>query len=144
MRILCIDFGSKTFGIAVSDELGMFAHGVETIQRSSLRHDIARLRVLVEQYQVEKIIIGLPRNMDGSIGPAAQQVLAFSEVVARKLKVPVETWDERLSTVEAHRILGDAAVRRSRRKQIIDTVAATIILQGYLDAHTRADRGEES
>jgi len=138
MRILGIDFGSKTMGIAVSDELGMLGHGVGTIHRRSLRHDLARLREIVQRYQPEKIIIGLPCNMDGSLGPAAQQVLDFAALLSKKLQLPVETWDERLSTVEAQRMLIDAEVRRSRRKKIIDTVAATIILQGYLDHHKQS------
>ena len=137
MRILGIDYGSKTLGVAVSDELGMMGHSVETIRRRSLRQDIARLRSLIQYYQAGKIVIGLPRNMDGSLGPAAQQVLEFAELLSRKLNVPVETWDERLSTVEAQRMIIDAEVRRSRRKQIIDKVAAAIILQGYLDHQNR-------
>lgn len=137
MRILGIDYGSKTLGVAVSDELGMMGHAVETIRRGSLRQDIARLRSLVQYYRAGKIVIGLPRNMDGSLGTAAQQVLEFAELLSRKLNVTVETWDERLSTVEAQRMLIDAEVRRSRRKQIIDKVAAAIILQGYLDHHNR-------
>jgi len=133
MRILCIDFGTKTLGIAVSDDLGMLGHGVGTIRRSTLRHDLAQVRAQIERYQAERIVIGLPRNMDGSLGPAAHRVLAFADILTKTFKLPVETWDERLSTVEAEQQLLDARVPRNRRRRTIDTVAAAVILQGYLD-----------
>jgi putative Holliday junction resolvase len=133
MRILGLDFGTKTIGIAVSDELGMLGHGVGTIRRRSLTQDLAELRERVKQYNVQKIIIGLPLNMDGSAGESARRVLAFAEQVKKECGLPVETWDERLSTVEAQRIMLDAQLSRKKRKKIIDTVAAAVILQDYLD-----------
>jgi len=134
MRILGIDFGTKTIGLAVSDELGMLAHGAGTIRRSSLKQDLAELEKRIKEYNIQKIVIGLPLNMDGSLGASAQQVLAFTENIRKQCKLPVETWDERLSTVEAQNILLEANMSRKKRKKIIDTVAASIILQGYLDS----------
>jgi len=133
MRILGIDFGTKTIGLAVSDELGMLGHGAGTIRRGSLKQDLAELEKKIKEYNIQKIVIGLPLNMDGSLGAAAQRVLAFAEHIKKQCKLPVETWDERLSTIEAQNILLEANMSHKKRKKIIDTVAASIILQGYLD-----------
>lgn len=139
MRILCIDYGTKNLGLAVSDDLGMMGHAVGTIRRSTKELDFAALRTHIERYAVERLVVGLPRNMDGSIGPAAQAVLGFAEELKAAFGLPVDTWDERLSSFEAEDRLIGAAMRGKKRRKVIDTVAAAIILQEYLD-HMRAGR----
>jgi putative holliday junction resolvase len=143
MSILCIDYGSKTLGIAVSDDLGMMGHGIGTIRRSTKALDFAELRKHIQNYEVEKIVLGLPCNMDGSIGPAAQAVLGFGEELKAEFGLPVETWDERLSTFEAEDRLIGADMRSKKRRKVIDTVAAAIILQGYLD-HKKQQEPQQS
>lgn len=133
MRILGLDIGSKTIGIAVSDEMGWTGQGIGTIRRTNIRADLAELDNYLQKYAVEKIVVGIPRNMNGSIGTAAEQVCAFIERLKERFAIPVETWDERLSTVAAERILLEADMSRSKRKKVIDKIAAAIILQGYLD-----------
>ena len=133
MKILGIDYGTKTLGLAVCDDLGLMAHAIGMIKRKNLEHDLDALQQHIRNNRVERIVIGLPRNMDGSLGPAAQQVLEFRDVVKEHCNIPVDTWDERLSTVEAERLLIEADMSRSKRRKKVDTVAATIILQGYLD-----------
>ncbi len=133
MRILGLDFGTKTIGVAVSDEMGLIGQGVGTIKRTDLQQDLRELQNKIEQYHVEKIVVGLPKNMDGSLGKSAQLVLGFIEKLKKTFSIQVDTWDERLSTVEAERVLLDADMSRNKRKKVIDKVAATIILQGYLD-----------
>jgi putative Holliday junction resolvase len=133
MRILGLDMGSKTIGVAVSDEMGYTAQGVKTIRRTNEAEDIAVLRALVEEYGATEIVVGLPRRMDGTLGEAAQGVLAFVELVKGAVKVEVTTWDERLSTVAASKMLIAADVSRKKRKQVIDKLAAVLILQSYLD-----------
>jgi len=133
MSILCIDYGSKTLGIAVSDDIGMMGHGIGTIRRSTKALDFEALLKHIQNYGVDTILLGLPCNMDGSIGPAAQAVLAFGEELKAEFGLPVETWDERLSTFEAEDRLIGADMRSKKRRKVIDTVAAAIILQGYLD-----------
>jgi putative Holliday junction resolvase len=137
MRILCIDYGTKTLGLAVSDDLGMMGHGIGTIRRTRLELDMAELRKHIERYEIQRIVLGLPVNMDGSLGPAAQAVLGFGEQLRAEFGLPVDTWDERLSTFEAEDRLIGAEMRSKKRRKVIDTVAAAIILQGYLD-HLRA------
>ncbi len=132
-RTLGLDIGAKTIGVAVSDELGWTAQGVTTLARRGLDADLAAIRRLVEEWTVERIVVGLPRNMDGSIGPAARAVLEFAETLKRALGLPVVTWDERLSTVAATRTLLAADVSRRRRRTVVDKLAAVFILQGYLD-----------
>ncbi|MFH0809219.1 MAG: Holliday junction resolvase RuvX [Pseudomonadota bacterium] len=133
MRIIGLDVGSKTIGVAVSDEMGYTAQGLETIRRTTEPADLDTLRALVEHYSASEIIIGLPKRMDGSLGPAAQSMLAFAEKVAAMVSAEVKTWDERLSTVAAGKMLIAADVRRKKRRQVIDKVAAVLILQSYLD-----------
>lgn len=133
MRILGLDFGTKTIGVAVSDETGLIGQGIGTIKRTNLQQDLRELQKKIEQYHVEKIVIGLPKNMDGSLGNSAQLVFDFIEKLKKTFSIQVDTWDERLSTVEAERVLLDADMSRNKRKKVIDKVAATIILQGYLD-----------
>ncbi len=136
MRIMGIDFGDRKIGIAVSDLLGWTAQGVETIVRQpGLEKDLDKIKAIAQKYEVEKIVVGLPRNMNGTIGPQGEKALAFAEKVRYHLELPVETWDERLTTAAAERLLISADVRRAKRRQVIDKMAAAIILQGYLDAH---------
>ncbi|AGL02081.1 Holliday junction resolvase RuvX [Desulfoscipio gibsoniae] len=136
MRIMGIDFGDRKIGIAVSDLLGWTAQGVDTIVRQAgLEKDLDKIKAIAQKYEVEKIVVGLPRNMDGTTGAQGAKVLAFADQVHRHLGLPVETWDERLSTVAAERLLISADVSRSKRRKVIDKMAASIILQGYLDAH---------
>lgn len=135
MRILGLDVGDKTIGVAVSDELGLTAQGVEVIRRSSPARDFARLAELVAAYGVEAIVVGLPKNMNGTIGPRGEAVQSFAaEVAAAFPAVRVIMWDERLSTVAAERSLIAADVSRAKRRQVIDKMAAVFILQGYLDS----------
>ncbi|WP_069997916.1 Holliday junction resolvase RuvX [Cellulosilyticum sp. I15G10I2] len=137
MRILGLDFGTKTTGVAVSDPFGWTAQGLEIIRRqdeNNLKPTLARLNELCSEYKVEKIVLGLPKNMNNSIGERGEKTLLFKEKLEAKLKIPVVVWDERLSTVAAEGFLLEADVSRKKRKQVIDKLAATIILQNYLDA----------
>ena len=135
MRILGLDVGDKTIGVAASDELLLTAQGIEVIRRTSLEKDFLRLGELIAQYEVRRVLIGLPKNMNGTIGPRAELVKQFAaEVAARFPLVEVKMWDERLSTVAAERSLIAADVSRAKRRQVIDKMAAVFILQGYLDS----------
>lgn len=136
MRILGLDFGSKTVGVAVSDPLGLTAQGVEIIRRKSenkQRQTLARIEQLIEQYQVEKIVLGFPKNMNNTIGERAEKSLEFGETLKRRTGLDVVMWDERLTTVEANRTLMEEGVRRENRREHVDELAAIFILQGYLD-----------
>jgi len=132
MRIMALDVGDRTIGVALSDPMGWTAQGLEVIRRKTQEIDLARLREITGEYEVTRIVVGLPKNMDGSLGPQAEKVLAFAGELERVLGLPVVTWDERLSTVAAQRALIDADVSRAKRKQVIDKMAAVVILQGYL------------
>ena len=137
MRILGLDYGSKTVGVAVSDPLGLTAQSVETIwrkQENKLRQTRARIEELAAEYQAEKIVLGRPKNMNNTIGERAEKTLEFREMLERRTGLPVVMWDERLTTVEAERTLMEASVRRENRKQYLDQLAAVFILQGYLDS----------
>lgn len=137
MRVLGLDFGSKTTGVAVSDSLGLTAQGVETITRKEegkLRQTCARIEALIEEYQIESIVLGYPKNMDDSLGERAMKTLEFKAMLERRTDLPVLLWDERLTTVAAEEILIESGVRRENRKAVIDKVAACLILQGYLDS----------
>lgn len=138
MRALGLDLGTKTIGVAVTDELGLTAQAVTTIRRTSKAADLEALARLAEHYGVEHIVVGLPINMNGTEGPRAAATRTFGTLVESRLRIPVVYWDERLTTVEAQRALRDAAVRRERRKEIVDQVAASLILQGWLDARTHS------
>lgn len=133
MRILGLDVGDKTLGVAVSDGLGLTAQGIETIHRKNLAYDIERLKKLIEEYEVHEIVLGLPRNMNGTLGPQAKKVKSLGEDLKAIFKLPVNYWDERLSTLEAEKILISQDVSRKKRKKVIDKLAAVVILQGYLD-----------
>ena len=135
MRIMGLDLGDKTIGVALSDPLGLTAQGLEVVRRrGSLKNDLARLKEIALEYEVDRIVVGFPRNMNGTIGPRGEQALEFTRQVEHSLGLPVVTWDERLSTVAAERVLLDANMRRKKRRQVIDKVAAAVILQNYLDA----------
>ncbi|MCE0451775.1 Holliday junction resolvase RuvX [Brevibacillus sp. AF8] len=136
-RLMGLDVGDKTIGVAVSDELGWTAQGVETIKRQSKEKDLARLSELVSQYQIGAFVVGLPKNMNGTIGPRAEMCLAFGKLLEERTSLPVHMWDERLTTMAAERMLISADVSRQKRKTVIDKMAATLILQGYLDAKSR-------
>jgi putative Holliday junction resolvase len=132
MRIMGLDVGSKTIGVAISDELGITAQGFKTIKRKAMEDDFRELDAIISQFQIERIVVGLPKNMDGSLGKQAEFVLGWIEDLKNKIQLPVETWDERLSTVEATKTLLKADLSRKKRKGVIDKVAAVLILQGYL------------
>ena len=134
-----MDIGSKTIGVAVSDELCIFAQGVSTLARKGLDQDIKELRKLIEENEVTKIVVGLPKNMNNTLGPSAEMVLSFIEEFNKHIALPVITWDERLSTVAAEKALLEADMSRKKRKQVIDKVAAQLILQGYLDSQVRPE-----
>ncbi|WP_054949111.1 Holliday junction resolvase RuvX [Numidum massiliense] len=137
MRIIGLDVGEKTIGVALSDGLGLTAQGVEVIRRASRAQDIARLQELIEANDVSQIVVGLPKNMDGSIGARAQTCQSFALEMEKALGLPVILWDERLTTVAAERTLLSADVSRKKRKQVIDKLAASLILQAFLDAQRR-------
>ena len=140
MRILGLDFGSRTVGVAVSDGLLMTAQGVETIERkeeNKLRKTCARIEELIEQYDIGTIVLGLPKNMNNTEGERVEKTKDFGEMLERRTGLPVIYWDERLTTVAAEQILMESGVRRENRKAVIDKVAACLILQGYLDRMKR-------
>lgn len=140
MRVMGLDYGSKTVGVAISDPLGFTAQGIETIQRkeeNKLRQTLARIEVLVQEYQVEEIVLGLPKNMNNTLGERAEKTLEFQKMLERRTGLPVIMWDERLTTVEAERTLIENKVRREDRKKYIDKIAAVFILQGYLDSRSK-------
>lgn len=137
MRILGIDHGTKRVGIAISDELGMMAHPVEFIPAEPFDRFLARLQQIIQERQVTEIIVGMPRNMDGTYGPAAQKVKEFVAKLSETISTPIRTWDERLTSVQANRFLIEADVRRAARKERVDQMAAAILLQSYLDSPRR-------
>ena len=137
MRVMAGDYGSKTIGIAVSDPFGWTAQGVEIIRRQeeeALSSSIERIQELIAEYGVEKIVVGLPKNMNNTSGERVEKTLEFIEKLKKKISLPVVTWDERLSTVGAERVLLEADLSRAKRKKVIDKMAAAYFLQGYLDA----------
>ena len=136
MRILGLDFGTKTVGVAVSDELLFTAQGVEIIQRKSptkLRQTLARIEELVAQYQVETIVLGYPKNMNNTEGERCERTNEFKEMLEKRTGLPVVLWDERLTTVAADNAMMEMGIRREHRKEYVDEIAAIFILQGYLD-----------
>lgn len=150
IRILGLDYGSKTVGVAVSDALGITAQSLETITRTSekrLRRTCARLEELIEEYHVTKLVLGFPKNMNNTEGERAQKAREFAEMLERRTGLPVILWDERLTTVSADRVLMESGVRRGERKNYVDQLAASYILQGYLDSERSrlaADGGTEN
>lgn len=137
MRIMGLDYGSKTIGVAVSDPLGITAQGIEIIRReeeNKLRKSLRRVEELVKEYEVEEIVLGFPKNMNNTVGERAEKSLQLKEMLEHRLGLPVVMWDERLTTVEANRTLMESGVRRENRSKYVDMIAAVFILQGYLDA----------
>lgn len=135
MKVMALDLGSKTIGVAVSDVTGLLARGVETIRRRTPEKDLERLRELVQAEQVDTLVVGYPKNMNGSIGERAKISEDFAAGLEKEFPgLTVKLWDERLSTVAAERVLIDADLRREKRKKIIDMMAAVVILQNYLDS----------
>ncbi len=134
LRIMGLDMGSHTIGVAVSDELALTAQAEETIYRESREKDLKAIADLVQKFDVTKIVVGLPLNMSGTLGIEGKKVLEFVKEMRQVLTVPITTWDERLSTVQASRTLLEADLSRKKRKRVIDKLAATLILQSYLDA----------
>ncbi len=137
MRILGLDYGSKTIGVAISDPFGWTAQGIETIRRkeeNTIKPSLDRLEEIIKEYNVEKIILGLPKNMNNTLGPRSEKTLHFKERLEKTFAVPVMTWDERLSTMAAERSLLEADLSRNKRKKVIDKMAAVYILQGYLNS----------
>ena len=135
-RIIGLDFGSKTTGVAVSDPFGWTAQGVEIIRRkeeNKLRKTLARIEELVKEYGASRIVLGLPKNMNNSLGDRAEKSLAFKEMLERRTGLPVVMWDERLTTVAADRTMMEAGIRREHRREYVDEIAAVFILQNYLD-----------
>ena len=133
MRIMSLDVGSRTIGIACSDALLMTAQGIETIRRTSLEKDFNRLQELISEYEVHELVVGMPKNMNGTKGERAEKAEEFVAKMKEVIDLPVTYWDERLSTVMAERQLIAADVSRKKRKSVIDKMAAVVILQGYLD-----------
>ncbi len=133
-RILGLDVGDKTIGVAVSDELGWTAQGVTTLKRENKKKDIEAIAQLVETYAVEEIVVGLPKNMNNSLGEQAEKTLKFAKSLETQLdKITITLWDERLSTSVANNVLISADLSRKKRKRVVNTLAAAVILQGYLD-----------
>jgi putative Holliday junction resolvase len=133
-RILAIDHGTKRMGLAISDEMGMIAHPLEFVPAEPFAEFLTRLKQVILDKQVEMLLIGMPRNMDGSYGPAALKVQEFVAVLKDSVAIPIKTWDERLTSVQANRFLIEADVRRDKRKEKVDKMAAAILLQSYLDS----------
>ncbi|EFC98876.1 RNAse H domain protein, YqgF family [Hungatella hathewayi DSM 13479] len=137
MRIMGLDYGSKTVGVAVSDSLGLTAQALETITRedeNKLRKTCARIEELIREYEIETIVLGYPKNMNNTLGDRVEKTESFKAMLERRTGLPVVLWDERLTTVQSERILQESGVRRENRKAVIDKVAAGLILQGYLDS----------
>ncbi len=137
MRIGGLDVGQKTIGVALSDPLGWTAQALEVVQRNGWTHDFARLGAIAKQHQVTLWVVGMPRNMNGSYGPQSEMVREFMVQLQANVGLPVTQWDERLSTMAAQRTLVEANVSRTKRRGVIDKLAAAVILQGYLDANAR-------
>ena len=143
MRAFGLDVGTRTVGVALSDPLGITAQTLTTLRRTGLRSDLAALRRLAEAHEVTRAVVGLPLNMDGTEGASAARSRSFGEALAKALDVPVEYWDERLSTVAANRALSESDLSPERRKAVVDQVAAALILQGWLDARRATPPGED-
>ncbi|MDR9853234.1 Holliday junction resolvase RuvX [Paenibacillus sp. VCA1] len=137
MRIMGLDYGDRKIGVAVSDLLGWTAQGLEVVERRRDGSELERIASLVRDYEVEEIVVGLPKNMNGSIGPRGEICIDFADKLKEMLKLPVHLWDERLTTVSAERTLIEADVSRKKRKQVVDKMAASLILQNYLDSKTK-------
>ena len=134
MRIIGLDIGDRTIGVAICDPLGLTAQGITTIKRKSEVLDIEEISKICKEYNVESIVSGLPKNMNGTVGPQGEKVQKFCEKLKETLNLPIKMWDERLTTVAANRAMLEGDLSRTKRKKIVDKIAATFILQGYLDS----------
>lgn len=137
MRILGLDYGTKTVGVAISDPLGFTAQGIEIIRRDSeakIRKTLQRIEELINEYEVESIVLGYPKNMNGTDGERAQKTLEFKETLERRTGIPVVMWDERLTTVSADKVMMESGIRRENRKEFVDEIAAMFILENYLES----------
>lgn len=143
-RWLGLDYGDKTIGVAVSDAMGWTAQSVEGISNVDKQQAFARIEMLIKQYDITEIVVGLPKNMDATIGERGKICLAFAEELKQKLNKPVHLWDERLTTLSAERTLLEADVSREKRKKVIDKMAAAFILQGFLDRRQNEKRGDSN
>ena len=141
IRILALDVGEKRIGLAVSDPLGITAQGLEVLTRKDRAADLNRLLEVARQWGVQRVVVGLPRHMNGRLGSSAPQILELVEILQKTLGVEVVTWEERLTTAEAERVLIQADVSRRRRRQVVDQLAAVLILQNYLDYHQQHGGG---
>jgi putative Holliday junction resolvase len=128
-----LDVGSRTIGVAVSDELGITAQGLRTIRRKSNEEDLKEIVEIIGQFEISKIVVGLPKSMDGTLGKQADMVFDWIRTLKGKVQLPVVTWDERFSTIEASKVLLEADVSRRKRKKAVDKLAAVLILQGYMN-----------
>lgn len=137
MRILALDVGTKTIGVAVSDELQIAAHGVTTVKRTDLRHDLDALRKIKDEYRPSRILVGVPYLLDGTVNKRGEDILKFAEKIKSVFAIPVELWDESYSTVRAEEVLLEADLSRKKRKKVIDKIAAVFILEGYLENKRR-------
>jgi len=142
MRTFGLDVGTRTVGVALSDALGITAQTLTTLRGAGLRANLAALRRLAETHKVTCAVVGLPLNMDGTEGPSAARSRAFGQALGKALEFPVHYWDERLSTVAAHRALRESDLSGERRRAVVDQVAAALILQGWLDAQRPTPPGE--
>lgn len=135
MRVMGLDVGTKTVGVAVSDAMGWTAQGIETVKIDEEAGELglARLADIINEYEVSKVVIGLPKNMNNTLGPRGEACMLYADKVRDTFNLPVEMWDERLSTMAAERVLLEADVSRQKRKKVIDKMAAVMILQGFLD-----------
>jgi putative Holliday junction resolvase len=133
-RILGLDVGARRIGVAISDPLGLTAQGLSTLERRNRRHDLNELRKLLHEHAVQEIVVGNPLRMSGDVGIQAEKMAGFAAQLHQAFSIPVHLWDERLTTAEAHRLLDETGIRDSRRKQVIDKMAAVLILQSFLDA----------
>lgn len=133
MRILGLDIGSRTVGVAVSDPLGWTAQGITTIKRKNFTQDIEEIKKIYDEYKATVIVAGMPKNMNGTMGPSSEMVIEFCDKLKEAFDPKIEFWDERLTTVAAHKSMIEADLSRAKRKKIVDKIAAVFILQGYLD-----------
>ncbi len=149
MRIMGLDYGSRTVGVAISDAMQITAQGIEIIRRkdeNKLRQTLARIEELIEKYEVTEIVLGFPKNMNDTLGPRVEATLEFKEKLERRTGLPVAVWDERLTTVSADKTMMEAGIRREHRREYVDMIAAVFILQGFLDRRAmkqKEDRTED-
>lgn len=137
MKILGLDYGDRRIGVAASDAFGWTAQGLEVLERRRDEGEFARIAELVREHEISEIVVGLPKNMNGTVGPRGEICIAFADRLRDELNLPVHLWDERLTTMATERTLIEADVSRKKRKQVVDKMAASLILQNYLDANSR-------